>query len=438
MSIRYTYQEDKVLYAFFDLAVCPVTFDITNFLCLVDTQRVAMGLDAFKVIFVPGHKDGFRDERLHSNDVQLYRLYNLHVPALQIHPNCIGYSILNDREDGAPILKWAGERVCPAGYTLEYPIAFYNWRTTWKHVRDGDYIQTLQARPEARALARDWLDRTAPGKRVVTITFRESWYQTDRNNNVEEWAAFIQTLDRDLYEPVLLRDHEASFLDLPEALKGVKTCNAGTWSLQFRVALYECAYVNMFVNNGPWMLAVFDHGINKIAVKIVTETVDVTSSEWRQRQGDILGEKYSFLGPHQEMVWQDDDAGVLIEAFRNYADTVDPILETHFDADWYLGQYPDARAQLERGEIGSAFDHYLAHVKSERVNPNAEFDEADYLNKYPGVVDDVEYGVFASGYDHYLKVGPLPEPVGLVHAGKPRAGDSRWSLGRLLGRGGQR
>jgi len=437
MSRRYTYEEEKVLYAFFDLAVCPVTFDITNFLCLVDTQRVAMGLDAFKVIFVPGHKDGFRDERLHSNEVQLYRLYNLHVPALQIHPNCIGYSILNDREDGEAILKLAGDRVCPAGYTLEYPTAFYNWRTTWKHVRDGDYIQTLQARSEARALAQTWLDETAPGKRVVTITFRESWYQTDRNNNVEEWAKFIQTLDRERYEPVLLRDHEVSFHDLPDALKNVRTCNIGTWSLNFRVALYECAYVNMFVNNGPWMLAVFDHGINKIAVKIVTETVDVTSSEWRQRQGDILGEKYSFLGPHQEMVWKDDDADVLIEAFRNYAETVDPILESHFDADWYLKQYPEARAQLHRGEIKTAFEHYLAHVTSDLVNPNAAFDEADYLRKYPGVADDVTYGVFTSGYDHFLKVGPLPENIGLVPESKPRGGGRWFNFGRLLGRAHQ-
>lgn len=79
----------------------------------------------------------------------------------------------------------------------------------------------------------------------------------------------------------------------------------------------------------------------------------------------------------------------------------------HFDAEWYLQAYPEARAELLGTGFAAVRAHYLTAGRPAGLSPNMLFDEAWYLQRYPEVAAEVAAGLVASGYEHYCVIGFL-------------------------------
>ena len=78
------------------------------------------------------------------------------------------------------------------------------------------------------------------------------------------------------------------------------------------------------------------------------------------------------------------------------------------DAEWYLSQYPDARAGIQDGRFKSALDHYRAYGYFEKRLPSKPvINEAWYLRRYPDVAQAIQEGRETTAYNHFIKYGYL-------------------------------
>jgi len=77
-----------------------------------------------------------------------------------------------------------------------------------------------------------------------------------------------------------------------------------------------------------------------------------------------------------------------------------------FDEAAYLRENPDVADAVERGEIESAYLHYIGFGYFEgRMGGGPEVDEEWYLQKYPDVVSGIESARINSASQHFHRVG---------------------------------
>ncbi|POF34362.1 hypothetical protein [Roseibium marinum] len=307
------------LRAFYDLAVCPVTFDIANFLSLAEIARLEFGCKHVRLIVVPAPGNGFRDLSVHSVDHSKHRILSIIAPALRTLPSCSGISIVSDRKSAEKLVPQDGSPVFPYGYTLDRPTRYYSWYNTWDKVNDGKNVQSLRAPSDALQNVESWLTQKGlQDVKLAVITLREASYQKDRNNKIREWEKFCRYLTTKGYQPLIVRDFDKAYDPLPADLSGYPICDIPNWNLNFRVALYERAAVSFFVNNGPWVFGLFDEKVKFMAAKVITESVLVTSTKFRIEMGDEIGKNYRFLQEKQKVVWENDDYEVLVRNFEEH------------------------------------------------------------------------------------------------------------------------
>ena len=312
-------QQDGELRAFYDLAVCPVTFDVANFLALAEVARLEMGCSHIRMIVVPAIGHGFRDLKVHSAEHSRHRIMSIIVPATKTLPSCIGISILTDRKSAENLVPEEGLPVFPPNYKLDRPTRCYTWRQTWEKVNEGKDIQSLRASELSLKQVDFWLSRCGlEDKKLAVITLREANYQEDRNNKLKEWGKFCSYLSEKGFQPLIIRDFDRSYEKLPNGLRDYPVCDLPNWDVGFRIALYERSNVCFFVNNGPWVFALFNADVHFLAVKMITESVRVTSTKFRIKMGDQIGSNYKFLKSYQRIVWENDDYSVLVRNFERY------------------------------------------------------------------------------------------------------------------------
>ena len=91
---------NDILYCFYDLSVSPPSYDFFEFMRTAELHRKRYGLDEIYFIFVPGPKEGFRDDSLARTISQRHTLMrNVVVPACWLLPSCKGAYWLQDRDE---------------------------------------------------------------------------------------------------------------------------------------------------------------------------------------------------------------------------------------------------------------------------------------------------------------------------------------------------
>jgi len=78
-----------------------------------------------------------------------------------------------------------------------------------------------------------------------------------------------------------------------------------------------------------------------------------------------------------------------------------------FDPVWYLGTYPQVRAQLTDEDPETVLAWYLDHGQKLGHSPSILFDEGWHLRTYPGVAAFVRDGHAESAFDSYCRGGNL-------------------------------
>ncbi|MGE4221236.1 MAG: tetratricopeptide repeat protein [Alphaproteobacteria bacterium] len=347
-----------ILRAFYDLGICTVTFDFLSFLLRAEMARREAGAASIHMVFVPGPDDGFRAGRLGAEQSR-WRLRNMLVAGCALMPSIRAISLCATREEAA-VLEETADCTFPAGYTLAADGAAAAERASIealffagivvRHIR-GEAVPELQASAAAHRAVADWIAAKLGGRRPVVITLRQYGHDIGRNSVIENWAAFAQGLDPDRYAPVIVRDTDAVFSPVPEALRGLPEFEPASLDLDLRVALYEAAFLNMMVNNGPVAICYLSPRIRYLMCKVFAVTNMGDAALNCCLYGIPLYGQVPMATEFQRLVWEDDTLDSLERSFAGMAARIEAA-----EADGSIAE----RAQRQPIDAAAAYEIALA------------------------------------------------------------------------------
>ena len=92
------------------------------------------------------------------------------------------------------------------------------------------------------------------GKRLITISLRESSYSKYRNSQKREWLKVCKYLEKRNFQPIIIRDFEY-LKKLNDPLKKYEIAPEATFDLNYRAAIYNIAFHNFFTDSGYFPLS---------------------------------------------------------------------------------------------------------------------------------------------------------------------------------------
>lgn len=307
------------LYAFYDLAVSPTSYDFAVFLARAALARRAQGLGAFRAVIVPASGDGFWDREPHPPARKRLRLHNLLAPLCTLWPDSLGATLCESRDAAERILGEEARSVFPEGYALARPVEdAYQWAHLIAAHQCGEAIPAWRAPERARSEVAGWLDRHARGRAVVTITLRESDVYPEINSDLAAWGAFARALDSEQYVPVILRDTEADAAFMPAELSGLALFE-GASKVALRAALYEAAWLNMGTASGPLTLCWLRPDLPYLVFRMFRLGSRRSTPTAVRALGLKIGGQLATAGACQRIVWEDETPDAIARAFEAMA-----------------------------------------------------------------------------------------------------------------------
>jgi hypothetical protein len=275
-------EQDKTLdesYVCYNVANGPLGFDFVVWLATVEMNRVRAGAPApLKVGFYQG-KDSAGRMHLDNRNKWLERVFRPALPllgAIESPAACHGFR--------------------PEIFTEKEIIANY---------RKGEKVPFFKSK----------LASPHPG--AITITFREAKHWPQRNSNHDAWHRFANDLRSVGESVVIVRDTAKA----DEPFHDFTICPEASKDLQVRCALYQEAKANLFVANGPAILAI--HGEKPLLMFVPIESEDSdylpnTPSFWKKNYDMVAGvDQYPWSTPQQKIVWDIDSYENIVAAYKS-------------------------------------------------------------------------------------------------------------------------
>ncbi len=326
-------KQSDVLYAIYDLAVAPTTFDIVGFLILSEIERKKAGCISLHVVIVPGPDEGFRQNsikeysrggaRNYDADTLRWRLRNILVPSCWMIPSSQTVTVCASREEAQSIETSVAEHIFPKQYKVSSPVENYSLKLIIDAASQEVFLPSIQVTPQSLRFLSEWIRTNVGERKLITITLRECFYEHGRNSVSENWGSFAKSLDPTVYCPVVIRDIDSTFKPVPPELKGILIFPEIVWNLELRAALYELSYLNMFVSNGPDTLCRYNRRSRFIIFKLIAPSLGAASEQYLRLCGLEPGAQYRWSTPFQQLVWEDDRLEVIQKAFKEMCDRIE-------------------------------------------------------------------------------------------------------------------
>gem|GEM_PF-1331622 len=318
------------LTAFYDLKVAPVTFDFLWFLVSADALRREMDLASTHVVIVPGPHEGLRrEEPIYEKTVDLearrWRIHNVLIGAAPLLPSCSSLSILGARDEAAFLRNRIGHRVYPRLYEPALPVSPHPSDCLDIARRHSGPIGVLRATVQGLRYVDRWLSVRSKGRRVLTVTLRDYEFGRDRSSNTHAWVEFCRGLDESIYFPVFVPDTEKSLEYPSPQLSGFSHFTETSWNVGLRMALYERAWLNLGVNNGPMGLCWLNDRTRYLTFKMVTPTVPQATRKALVGLGFEPDQSLPFATPLQRWVFEDDTLEVIARHFLSMVKAIEAI-----------------------------------------------------------------------------------------------------------------
>ena len=318
--------EDETMYAFYDLAVAPVTYDAVFFTAAADVARRRAACRHLHFVVVPGRLEGFREEfgnyeAFVDREARRWRIQNILLPIFGLLEATAGMTVAASRDE-AGYLRDRVRAVFPDRYDPALP-TYSHTHEVISAARAGEATAVLRAPKDARHTIDRYFRSHAGDRKVLTITLRDYGFGAARNSNHAAWAAFSRALDPAEWFAVFVPETARTVEPPRPELEGLAMLPEAAWNVGLRLALYEAADLNMSVNTGPIYLASFAPDAPNIVFKLVEESVDQTTTEYMESLGFVPGETPSCVNRFTRWVWEDDDEATLRREFEAMA----PLIE---------------------------------------------------------------------------------------------------------------
>lgn len=278
-----------MLTGYYDLALCPPTYDFVSFLQHLECERIARGIDRCRVRLLPGPAGGFRQDKWWPYTVAERQalVRNIVMPLCRLLPSCVGCE--------------NGIRPAAVHPFIGYGARHYGLRVCVDSMRRSG--PTLRA-PDPR-----------PDPRLVTITLRECEHWPERNSRVDEWIIAARQIEARGYRVVFVRDT----LQAAARISGFECDSRAATDVVARANLYASAACNLSVSNGPAWLALA-LGAPLLLFRPVNDASanPAVTTGYFKRCGIASGGQVPGALPSQRLVWSDDDSVSILDAFDRH------------------------------------------------------------------------------------------------------------------------
>jgi hypothetical protein len=301
----------KRLIANYDLDRHPISYDFIFFLqaAYIKSQELEVNEVMVNINWpanlsdIPGlHGDA---AKIFSDKIEI-RIKNILLDVGALFPftiiNNIKNSILIENDDSVETYYFPEEKVHHNEYyriVNKNPNKLYDVRATNNAV---NYIKEYA--------------RKFSNKKIITLTLRSYKLDEIRNNNEKEWAKFLETLNKNKYKIIIIPDTDNIFHKDQTDLKIYDSFHPASFNFDIRLALYEIAYINFFVNNGPCVAATLDSKVNFLLFKIINPSVPHCTIEFLEDAGFKSFKNPEYLGNYQRYIWSDDSYEEINRAFK--------------------------------------------------------------------------------------------------------------------------
>ena len=292
------------LVAFYDLQHWPITFDFLWFMAAADQCRQQAGLKKIHIVLVPSEDWGIGPETTDdfmvvNGSARKQRVYDILLPAAALMPVVDGITLASSRRSASHQANAADGRKFPQTYYPETPAQLIPLPKLVNYaVADWKRYETLRDSAANRDWVRNWSASVFGDRPFVTITLRNYEFRPLRNSNIDAWATFARELAERGFGVVFIPDTMAS-CNMSEQELGGAVLQEGSWNLGLRMALYEVAYANLGVNNGPMGLCWFSGSARYLTMKMVIEEEFASSVEFQHSLGINPLVNLPFAQPHQ-------------------------------------------------------------------------------------------------------------------------------------------
>jgi hypothetical protein len=306
---------DQTLYITYDLSSNIPCFDALSFAAVAEAERIERRLKSVHFIIIP--KSSISNRNFFSssyNEQEIkWRLSNIVTPIFESLPATSGVTTLQFREDCEVLLR-AKKHIFPNRVnenTFGYPIGL---KALYPYLNKGQNILELKIPAFAQQLVQSFITSHNPAnKKILTFTLRNSQIHKERNSNLEPWISFINSLNKELYLPVIIRDTSdctRNSLELIDALE----LPAASIHFHVRIALYSKAYINFASSaTGPSFSYYFIKNCSSIRYAPINESHFSSTKENIQRAGiSLSGEQpYAKNGVHQVLLYKENYKSIL-------------------------------------------------------------------------------------------------------------------------------
>jgi hypothetical protein len=329
-----TIKSATTLYAIYDMDINIPSYDVFTFIVLAEQKRIDLDLAHIHFVVVPANsscENDFSMNVLYDSDDFGWRMKNLVIPAFSCLPSCKGYSKLAFRQEITQLLQ-SKINLFPASYSLTKPKPVNNIPDYRDYVNAGRNLAVLKAPAVAAKLVTQFLKMVnSQNKKLVVIVLRELQGQKVRNNNIDEWARFSRSLDREHYSVLVLRDSYNMFSPLDETKFGqCSTFPLASNDVTIRVALYEKSYIVMGVSSGALYPAYFIKGAKAIKFQFLTEHNPTTTLNNTLKIGlEPNKDPFFVTNKYQKLIWKSDSSDNIKKAFNELVTDI----ESTFDVE---------------------------------------------------------------------------------------------------------
>ncbi|WP_373840301.1 hypothetical protein [Methanospirillum sp.] len=185
-----------------------------------------------------------------------------------------------------------------------------------------DYNVVFKAPDYALKYVDSWLKERSEGKKIVTITLRESVYEERRNSLINEWIKFADEIIKSGFFPVFIRDTEKNMKYDEKPLSEYVTIPEASIHVPIRMALYDRAYLNMAVSGGPPVYSVCNRNNPYLLFKLVAG-YGSTNENFFKQMGVEPGTQPQICGLFQKWVWKEDTFEIILDEFLKMVEKIE-------------------------------------------------------------------------------------------------------------------
>ncbi len=304
----------KFLSCYYDLDGSPCSFDFFHFLMTAELNRVHRQCDEIALTFVFGPDRGYKKDNIRTYEQNDMFFKNVLWQGPHLLKSCKSIMCI-DRESKIKISHEDPDLIFPRGYKLETPKHDYTARGIVAAFVRREKPTFLVAPNYSRQIVRQYLENF-DGKKIITLTTRELSREENgtRTCNFGEWQKFFDSLDKDKYQVLIIRDTSSVFLsnklfaDFPEI-------SIASIHLHFRIALYEIAFVNFFKNNGPLAPAFYSKA-NCVWFNEFDDAISSLSRNWYGiNYGMTEGSPFPMTTKNKILFWGKDNKATIQSTF---------------------------------------------------------------------------------------------------------------------------